>query len=106
MPAEQAASYCGERTVGAFLQKSGKTRYPPPRVAEGHRRLWLKDDLDQAIFPPKEFGVTARPRRGFVTMTLKLPRYVIAKRLAHSHHRILFQCGQRGIGNLGCENLK
>jgi hypothetical protein len=26
--------------------------YPQPRVAEGQRRLWLKDDLDRAILPP------------------------------------------------------
>ena len=25
--------------------------YPPPRVNEGRRRLWLRDDLDQAILP-------------------------------------------------------
>jgi hypothetical protein len=27
--------------------------YPPPRVSEGRRQLWLKDDLDQAILPPE-----------------------------------------------------
>jgi hypothetical protein len=28
------------------------SEYPQPRVSEGRRRLWLKDDLDQAILPP------------------------------------------------------
>ncbi len=26
--------------------------YPQPRVKEGRRQLWLRDDLDQAILPP------------------------------------------------------
>jgi hypothetical protein len=26
--------------------------YPMPRVCDGRRRLWLRDDLDQAILPP------------------------------------------------------
>ena len=26
--------------------------YPNPRVNEGRRKLWLRDDLDQAILPP------------------------------------------------------
>ena len=51
MPAELAATYCGELSVKAFLQRVG-SEYPQPRVNEGHRRLWLKDDLDQAILPP------------------------------------------------------
>ena len=55
--------------------------YPQPRVKEGRRQLWLRDDLDQAILPP-ELADASRPRRGFVTMTLRLPRYVIAKPLA------------------------
>lgn len=33
-----------------FLKRVGKD-YPMPRVAEGRRRLWLKDDLDAAIAP-------------------------------------------------------
>ena len=33
-----------------FLKRVGK-EYPNPRVAEGRRRLWLKDDLDAAILP-------------------------------------------------------
>ena len=51
MPAELAAAYCGERTVEAFIARVGK-EYPRPRVAEGRRQLWLKDDLDRAILPP------------------------------------------------------
>jgi hypothetical protein len=50
MPAELAAVYCGELTTGAFLKRVGSD-YPKPRVSEGRRRLWLKDDLDQAILP-------------------------------------------------------
>jgi hypothetical protein len=50
MPAELAAAYCGETSVDAFLQRIG-SEYPQPRVAEGRRRLWLRDDLDAAILP-------------------------------------------------------
>lgn len=50
MPADLAAGYCGESSVDAFLKRVGKD-YPQPRVAEGRRRLWLRDDLDQAIVP-------------------------------------------------------
>jgi hypothetical protein len=51
MSADLAAGYCGETDVGAFLKRVGK-EYPRPRVSEGRRRLWLRDDLDQAILPP------------------------------------------------------
>jgi hypothetical protein len=51
MPAELAAGYCGEPTVEAFLKRVG-SEYPQPRITEGRRRLWLRDDLDQAILPP------------------------------------------------------
>jgi hypothetical protein len=51
MRAELAAGYCGEPNVEAFIARVG-TEYPQPRVAEGRRRLWLRDDLDQAILPP------------------------------------------------------
>ena len=51
MPAELAAGYCGESTVEAFLKRVG-SEYPQPRISEGRRRLWLRDDLDQAILPP------------------------------------------------------
>ena len=52
MCAELAAGYCGERSVEAFLVRVGQ-EYPRPRVADGRRRLWLKDDLDEAILPPE-----------------------------------------------------
>ena len=79
MDADLAAGYCGEPTVDAFLKRVGRD-YPQPRVNDGRRRLWLRDDLDAAILPPEL--ALARSRRGFVTMTLPLPRYVIAKPLA------------------------
>ena len=50
MCAEMAAGYCGEPSVEAFIARVGK-EYPQPRVNEGRRRLWLRDDLDQAILP-------------------------------------------------------
>jgi hypothetical protein len=50
MPADLAAGYCGEPSVDAFLGRVG-TEYPLPRVAEGRRQLWLRNDLDQAILP-------------------------------------------------------
>ncbi len=50
MPADLAAGYCGERSAEDFLRRVG-TDYPQPRVSEGRRRLWLRDDLDQAIAP-------------------------------------------------------
>jgi hypothetical protein len=50
MCAQLAAAYCGEPTVEAFIGRVG-SEYPNPRVAEGRRRLWLKDDLDKAILP-------------------------------------------------------
>jgi hypothetical protein len=50
MCAELAAGYCGEPSVEAFMARVG-TEYPLPRVNEGRRRLWLRDDLDEAILP-------------------------------------------------------
>jgi hypothetical protein len=50
MSVELAATYCGEPSAKAFLKRVG-TEYPKPRVSEGGRRLWLRDDLDQAILP-------------------------------------------------------
>jgi hypothetical protein len=52
MGADLAAAYCGEKTVDAFLKRVGD-EYPKPRVTEGRRRLWLRDDLDSAILPPE-----------------------------------------------------
>jgi hypothetical protein len=51
MCAELAAGYCGEPSVEAFIARVG-TEYPQPRICEGRRRLWLRDDLDKAIVPP------------------------------------------------------
>jgi hypothetical protein len=55
MPAELAAQYCGERNARDFLKRVG-SEYPQPRVKQGRRRLWLRDDLDQAILPPDLTG--------------------------------------------------
>jgi hypothetical protein len=51
MNAELSAAYCGEQSAKAFLRRVG-SEYPRPRVSEGGRQLWLRDDLDQAILPP------------------------------------------------------
>ena len=48
MPADLAAGYCGESYVDDFRKRVGR-EYPHPRVKEGRRELWLKDDLDAAI---------------------------------------------------------
>jgi hypothetical protein len=50
MCAELAAGYCGEPSTEAFIARVG-AEYPQPRVDEGRRRLWLRDDLDEAILP-------------------------------------------------------
>jgi hypothetical protein len=50
MNAELAAAYCGEPSAKAFLKRVG-SEYPKPSVNERGRRLWLRDDLDQAILP-------------------------------------------------------
>lgn len=50
MNAALAAGYCGEPSAEAFLGRVG-VEYPPPRVNDGRRRLWLRDDLDRAIAP-------------------------------------------------------
>jgi hypothetical protein len=50
MTAELAATYRGEPSASAFLKRVG-SEYPRPRISEGRRRLWLKDDLDRAILP-------------------------------------------------------
>jgi hypothetical protein len=55
MCAQLAAAYCGEPTAEAFLGRVG-SEYPNPRVAEGRRQLWLKDDLDKAILPTELAG--------------------------------------------------
>lgn len=52
MCAELAATYCGEPDKAAFLNRVG-SEYPQPRISEGRRQLWLRDDLDKAILPPE-----------------------------------------------------
>jgi len=51
MCAAVAAGYCGEGSVEAFMKRVG-TEYPLPRVNDGRRKLWLRDDLDQAMLLP------------------------------------------------------
>jgi hypothetical protein len=48
MPADYAAGYCGEPSAEAFLKRVG-SEYPQPKVNDGRRKLWLRDDLDRAI---------------------------------------------------------
>lgn len=43
-----AAGYCGEPSAEAFLSRVG-TEYPEPRVNDGRRKLWVRDDLDRAM---------------------------------------------------------
>lgn len=57
MGIELAAGYCGESSVDAFRKRVGR-EYPHPRVKDGRRQLWLRDDLDQAILPPELARVT------------------------------------------------
>jgi hypothetical protein len=57
MSAGLAAAYVGEPSVEQFLTRVGK-EYPEPRVKEGRRQLWLKDDLDGAILPPEVRAVS------------------------------------------------
>jgi hypothetical protein len=52
MCAAVAAGYCGEDLVEAFMKRVG-SEYPQPRVNDGRRKLWLRDDLDNAILPPE-----------------------------------------------------
>jgi hypothetical protein len=52
MDAALAAGYVGEPSIESFLKRVGQ-EYPLPRIAEGRRRLWLRDDLDAAILPPE-----------------------------------------------------
>jgi hypothetical protein len=57
MGAALAAGYVGEPSVDAFLKRVGH-EYPHPRIADGRRHLWLRDDLDAAILPPELARVT------------------------------------------------
>ena len=51
MGPDLAAGYVGESSVEGFLRRVRKGEYPKPQIAEGRRRLWLRDDLDNAILP-------------------------------------------------------
>jgi hypothetical protein len=51
MGPELAAAYVGENSVDEFLRRVRRGEYPKPRIAEGRRLLWLRDDLDTAILP-------------------------------------------------------
>ena len=67
MPAAIAAGYCGELTVEAFLKRVG-TEYPQPRVKEGKRQLWLRDDLDRQDHQRPERDQTAAGRKSGRTL--------------------------------------
>ena len=88
MCAELGATYCGEPNTAAFLKRVGR-EYPQPRVNDGRRRLWLRDDLDQAIVPLRTDGRTGRGR-GFVMLAKPLPRFVIAKPLVRGRTGFYF----------------
>ncbi len=51
MCAALAAGYCGEPSIEAFMSRVG-SEYPQPRVNQGRRQLWLRDDLDKSLLPP------------------------------------------------------
>ena len=53
MSAGLAAGYCGEPSVEAFMARVGG-EYPSPRINEGRRQLWLRDDLDKVILPARQ----------------------------------------------------
>lgn len=57
MGAAYAAAYCGERSIEAFMKRVGGD-YPQPRVKDGRRQLWLRDDLDKAILPSELVSAT------------------------------------------------
>ena len=48
MNSAYAAGYVGEPGADTFMARVG-TEYPAPRINEGRRKLWLRDDLDRAI---------------------------------------------------------
>jgi hypothetical protein len=50
MSAAFAAAYAGELSIEAFLKRVGSD-YPLPRVKDGRRQLWVRDDLDRALLP-------------------------------------------------------
>jgi hypothetical protein len=81
MPVELAAAYCGETTVEAFIKRVG-SEYPEPRVSEGWRRLWLSGRSRSGNLATRASEGPGR-RRGSVTFTRPLPRFVRIKRLTN-----------------------
>jgi hypothetical protein len=57
MCAAYAAAYVGELSIEAFLKRVGSD-YPLPRVKDGRRQLWLRDDLDKVILPWESAPIT------------------------------------------------
>lgn len=48
----RASSRLLRRAERQSLPQEVGSEYPQPRVSDKGRRLWLRDDLDQAILPP------------------------------------------------------
>ena len=88
MAADLAAAYCGEQSVDAFLKRVGK-EYPNPRIAGRATSLMAARRPGQRHIAGRT-GAHSRCRRGFVTMTLPLPRFVIAKTLADGRTAFYF----------------
>ena len=99
MCAELAAGYCGEPSVEAFIARVGN-EYPHPRINEGQTPAVAEGRPGQSN-PPERSGRSPRPRRGFVTMTLPLPRYVIVKPLASGATGFYFTVPTR-YREMGC----
>lgn len=54
MTADYAAAYCGELRTADFIRRVG-SEYPKPRLNDGERVMWLRDDLDKAIGAVPEY---------------------------------------------------
>jgi hypothetical protein len=78
--AELAATYCGEPSTNAFLKRVGKGLSSTARARRTTAAMASRRPRPGDSSP--RIGVAARSRRGFVTMTLRLPRHVIPKSLA------------------------
>lgn len=48
MRASTAAAYTDEKSVKSFLRRAGSI-YPSPVNIPGRGRVWMRDDLDEAI---------------------------------------------------------
>ena len=100
MPAELAAVYCGESSCKAFLKRVG-SEYPQPRVKRGEPAA-MAQRRSGSSYSSARAGVAARPCRGFITVRLKLPRYIIAKPLANGATGFYFNVPTR-YREMGCE---